>query len=326
MTYRGYIGADEGYYYEQFGAPQTFMMADIAALQEMYGADFTTNAGNTVYKWTPGSGTTFVNGGAGISPGANRIFATIWDGGGNDTYDLSAYTNALKIDLRPGSASTFSIDQLAWLGGGPNGGFAAGNIFNALLYHGDARSLIENVKGGSSGDSIMGNQAANVLWGYGGNDRLNGDTGNDTLYGGSGSDRIYGGKGNDKLYGESGNDLLYAAAGADRLNGGSGSDSFTFKALSDSTVAKSGRDTIFDFTAKSDRIDLSAIDANTSSAGDQAFVFVGSAAFGGKKGELRYVRDVSDTYIYGDVNGDRKADFAIHLDDAVTLQKGYFVL
>jgi len=26
------------------------------------------------------------------------------------------------------------------------------------------------------------------------------------------------------------------------------------------------------------------------------------------------------------VNGDRKADLAIHLDDAVTLQKGYFVL
>ncbi|RVG76034.1 hypothetical protein CN220_01535 [Sinorhizobium meliloti] len=39
----------------------------------------------------------------------------------------------------------------------------------------------------------------------------------------------------------------------------------------------------------------------------------------------RYVRDVSDTYIDGDVNGDRKADFAIHLDDAVTLEKGYFV-
>lgn len=85
-------------------------------------------------------------------------------------------------------------------------------------------------------------------------------------------------------------------------------------------------DTIFDFTPKSDRIDLSAIDANTSIAGDQAFLFAGTAAFGGKKGELRYVRDVSDTYIYGDVNGDRKADFAIHLDDTVTLQKGYFVL
>jgi serralysin len=115
-------------------------------------------------------------------------------------------------------------------------------------------------------------------------------------------------------------------AGADRLNGGSGTDSFVFKALSDSTVAASGRDTNFDFTPRSDRIDLSTIDANTSIAGDQAFLFAGTAAFGGKKGELRYVRDVSDTYIYGDVNGDRKADLAIHLDDAVTLQKGYFVL
>lgn len=328
LSYRAYVGADTGgsYSYEQFGAPQTFMMGDIAALQEMYGADFTTNSGNTVYKWTPGSGATFVNGAVGISPGANRIFATIWDGGGKDTYDLTAYTTALKVDLRPGKASTFSIDQLAWLDGGPNGGFAAGNVFNALLYRGDTRSLIENVKGGSAGDAITGNQATNVLWGYAGNDTLNGDTGNDVLYGGSGSDRLYGGKGNDQIFGETGNDLIYAGAGADRLNGGSGTDSFVFKALSDSTAAASGRDTIFDFTPKSDRIDLSAIDANTSIAGDQAFLFAGAAGFGGKKGELRYVRDVSDTYIYGDVNGDRKADLAIHLDDAVTLQKGYFVL
>lgn len=74
-----YVGAYFGasYSYEQFGAPQTFMMGDIAALQEMYGADFTTNSGNTVYKWTPGSGATFVNGAVGISPGANRSFATI---------------------------------------------------------------------------------------------------------------------------------------------------------------------------------------------------------------------------------------------------------
>ncbi|MDW9459577.1 hypothetical protein GOA57_06385 [Sinorhizobium meliloti] len=195
-----------------------------------------------------------------------------------------------------------------------------------MLYRGDTRSLIENVKGGSAGDAITGNQATNVLWGYAGNDTLNGDTGNDVLYGGSGSDRLYGGKGNDQIFGETGNDLIYAGAGADRLNGGSGTDSFVFKALSDSTAAASGRDTIFDFTPKSDRIDLSAIDANTSIAGDQAYLFAGTAGFGGKKGELRYVRDVSDTYIYGDVNGDRKADLAIHLDDAVTLQKGYFVL
>jgi hypothetical protein len=49
-------------------------------------------------------------------------------------------------------------------------------------------------------------------------------------------------------------------------------------------------------------------------------------AFTGKTGELRFDKLNSDTYIYGDINGDGKADFAIHLDDAVALQKGYFVL
>ncbi|WP_331376361.1 M10 family metallopeptidase [Sinorhizobium chiapasense] len=309
MTYSGFIGSGNAYWYERFGAPQTFMMADIAALQEMYGADFTTNSGNTVYKWTPGSGATLVNGATAIAPGANRIFATVWDGGGTDTYDLSAYKTGLKIDLRPGQASTFSADQLAYLGGGPNDGYARGNIFNALLYHGDTRSLIENVLGGSASDSIIGNQAANTLRGNAGNDALSGYSGNDLLDGGVGNDSLYGG------------------AGADRLTGGTGADRFLFKALTETTVATTGRDTLYDFVAsQSDRLDLSAIDANTTATGNQAFVFVGTAAFSGGKGELRYDRAASDTYIYGDVNGDRKADFAIHLDDAVAMQKGYFVL
>ncbi|WP_085034486.1 M10 family metallopeptidase [Ensifer aridi] len=324
MTYSGYVGSGGGYYYEQDGAPQTFMIADIAALQEMYGADFTTNSGNTVYKWTPGSGATLVNGVVGIAPGANRIFATVWDGGGNDTYDLTAYKTGLKIDLRPGKASTFSADQLAYLGGGPNKGYAAGNIFNALLYQGDRRSLIENVKGGSASDTITGNEVVNKLWGYSGGDTLSGDSGGDFLDGGAGADMLNGGSGNDTLDGESGNDTLYGGTGSDRLTGGSGADTFFY---SDSTIGASDRDTIYDFLAsESDRIKLSSIDANTSMSGDQGFSFVGTAAFSGNKGELRYDCASSDTYIYGDVNGDKKADFAIHLDDAVTLQRGYFVL
>ena len=63
MTYRPWAGAaPTGYHFEKWGAPQTFMMLDIAAMQQMYGADFTTNAGNTTYKWTPGSGRTLVDG------------------------------------------------------------------------------------------------------------------------------------------------------------------------------------------------------------------------------------------------------------------------
>ncbi|ANL26641.1 serralysin-like metalloprotease domain-containing protein [Rhizobium phaseoli] len=189
MTYHTYVGDSlSGYKYEHDGAPQTFMMLDIAGLQEMYGADYTTNSGDTVYKWNPNQGITYVNGVAAITPDANRIFATIWDGGGIDTYDLSAYTTALKIDLRAGGYSVFSQSQLADLGGGPNYGYARGNIFNALLYHNDVASLIENVKGGSGDDTIIGNEANNTLWGDAGNDTLSGGAGTDTLIGGTGND------------------------------------------------------------------------------------------------------------------------------------------
>ena len=92
-------------------------------------------------------------------------------------------------------------------------------------------------------------------------------------------------------------------------------------------MSVSGRDTIFDFSGTGgDRIDLSAIDANTAASGNQAFNYIGNAAFTGKAGELRTVKSASDTYVYGDVNGDGKADFAVHLDDAISLHKGYFVL
>ncbi|WP_432443426.1 M10 family metallopeptidase C-terminal domain-containing protein, partial [Rhizobium aethiopicum] len=198
MTYHTYVGDSlSGYKYEHDGAPQTFMMLDIAALQEMYGADYTTNSGDTVYKWNPNQGITYVSGVAAITPAANRIFATIWDGGGIDTYDLSAYTTALKIDLRAGGYSVFSQGQLADLGGGPNNGYARGNIFNALLYQDNVASLIENVKAGSGNDTVTGNEADNTLWGNAGNDTLTGDSGNDTLDGGAGIDKLSGGVGDD---------------------------------------------------------------------------------------------------------------------------------
>src|SRR6056297_169683 len=103
MTYRSYINDPliGGYSNETWGYAQTWMMADIAALQEMYGADYSTNSGDTVYKWSPGSGDTLVDGDIAIDPGGNRIFATIWDGGGTDTYDLSDYSTDLTLNLEP---------------------------------------------------------------------------------------------------------------------------------------------------------------------------------------------------------------------------------
>lgn len=198
MTYRSYPGSPGAFYTnDTYSGPQTFMMADIAALQYMYGADFTTNGGNTVYKWTPTSGTTLVDGQVGLAPGGNKIFLTVWDGGGNDTYDLSAYTTATRIDLAPGQYTTASSAQLANLGDGHT---ARGNIYNALQYQGDARSLIENAIGGTGADALLGNLTANTLRGGGGNDNLWGRRGDDQLYGDAGADLMYGEAGNDTYY------------------------------------------------------------------------------------------------------------------------------
>ena len=228
MTYRSNVGGHTNYYAnEEFGYAQSYMMYDIAALQRMYGADFSTNSGSTVYKWNPGSGDTLVNGQVAIDAGGNRIFATIWDGGGKDTYDLSAYTTGLEIDLRPGAFSKFSAAQLAKLSFETDA-FARGNIFNALLFNGDLRSLIENAKGGSGGDLIRGNQGINGIAGNGGNDKIYGMDGNDTLNGGSGNDLVDGGNGND---------LLIGGSGRDSLRGGNGTDTASYANASKGVVA-----------------------------------------------------------------------------------------
>jgi serralysin len=202
MTYRSYVGqAANGYTNETYGFAQTFMMYDIAALQHLYGADFATNAGNTVYTWSSTTGETFINGvgqgepGGGMGGSANRIFLTIWDGGGIDTYDFSNYGTTLRVDLMPGGWSKLSDEQSAYLG---DGNYARGNVFNALQFKGDMRSLIENVNGGSGSDRITGNGADNFLNGNGGNDVLLGGSGDDTLKGAAGSDRLDGGVGSDQ--------------------------------------------------------------------------------------------------------------------------------
>ncbi|MHC2577082.1 serralysin [Bradyrhizobium diazoefficiens] len=192
MSYRSYVGGPlTGYTNEAYGYPQTYMANDILALQTMYGANYTTQSGTTVYTWSTATGQEFINGvgqpadNGGAGGSANRIFETIWDGGGVDTYDLSNYTTNLSINLNPGASSVFSSVQLAYLG---NGHYASGNVYNAYLYNNDARSYIDNAIGGSGNDTIVGNAIANTLNGGFGNDTITGGGGNDTILGGAGTD------------------------------------------------------------------------------------------------------------------------------------------
>jgi Ca2+-binding RTX toxin-like protein len=192
MSYRSYVGSPlTGYTNEAFGYPQTYMANDILALQTLYGANYVFHSGNTVYSWSPATGQEFVNGiaqpapGDGIGGSANRVFMTVWDGDGNDTYDLSNYATAVSINLNPGASSITSATQIAYLG---NGHYAQGNVFNAYLYNGDARSYIDSAIGGTGDDTLVGNAIANFLAGGYGNDTLTGGAGNDFIAGGLGAD------------------------------------------------------------------------------------------------------------------------------------------
>jgi serralysin len=267
MTYRSYVGAPlDGYRNETFGYPQSYMMFDIAALQELYGADFSLNGGDSVYRWSPTNGQMSINGIGQGGAGANRVFMTIWDGGGTDTYDLSNYGSAVSIDLRPGQWTITSPVQLANLG---NGHIAQGNVANALLYYGDGRSLIENAVGGSAGDTLTANQAVIHL------------TGND------------------------------------------GADTFRWAAAGDSRPGSA--DTIDDFLAGVDHIDLSLLDADSRSAADDAFRWIGPAAFSGAAGELRGEVIGGSLHIFADTNGDAFADFEIVLAGQTIIASSDFV-
>jgi serralysin len=338
MTYRSYVGAPlTGYTNGTWDYPQTFMMLDIAALQYMYGADFSTdgaNVGNTTYTWSQTSGQSFVNGTVGTSPGGNRIFMTIWDAGGNDTYDLSNYTSGLDINLKPGEWSTFDTNQLADLtGGSRDTGLARGNVANALQYNGDARSLIENAIGGSGNDTLYGNAANNMLRGNGGADTLRGFGGIDTLYGRAGNDSYYidtkgdtaseaHGSGHDTVFswldftigagiedltlvgtrktiatGNGGANVLTGNISHNVLVGGGGKDTFVFE------TALGNYDTIADFNHKADTFELD----NAVFIGLQTGKLAGSAfkqiSNGGVDGSDRILYDAKHGDLYFDRDG-----------------------
>jgi hypothetical protein len=184
-----------------------------------------------------------------------------------------------------------------------------GNRFNNVIVAGPADDVLF---GGRGADRIIGLQ---------GDDRLAGGGDDDLLLGGRGDDVLTGGGGADRLKGEAGVDRLIGGKGRDLLFGGAGADIFEFRSASDAGRGRE-HDRIHDFGEGRDGIDLSAIDARSDRDGDQAFRYVGDAAFSGRAGELR----VTGRLVLGDVDGDGRSDYQIELRNDASPTAGDFLL
>ncbi|WP_339109777.1 M10 family metallopeptidase [Thioclava sp. GXIMD4216] len=212
------LSADTGASFSYVVTPQ---IADVFAIQQLYGTSSKVHSGNTTYG---DSGETLLDARA----------QTIVDAGGTDFIDLHSRSADQRIDLTPGSFSDIG-----------------GRTMNLAIAVG---TVIENVSTGSGDDTITGNSANNVLSGgagadqiFGGagadqlsggdgNDQLSGGTGADQLSGGQGSDLLQGGDGNDLLAGDAGNDTLIGNAGSDTLDGGAGQDTAYYEFASDDAL------------------------------------------------------------------------------------------
>ena len=150
-----------------------------------------------------------------------------------------------------------------------------------------------------------------------------GGSGNDTLIANDNGCTLIGGAGNDTLIGGAGNDRLVGGAGVDTLTGNGGVDTFVF-VTGDSSPVAGQHDRITDFVSGTDHIDLSGMDAITSTGVIDQFKFIGLASFDGTAGELDYYYNstLGVTVLQGDTNGDKTADFAIDLVGNLTLSIG----
>jgi Ca2+-binding RTX toxin-like protein len=284
--------------------------------------------------------------------------ANTLDGGlGNDTLNGGAGADIL---IGGAGHDVYHVDnvgdQVIDTGGGNDHVVSAIDyVLGADLEYLTLAGSAVSATGNGKNNLIYGNAGNNVIDGKGGADFMVGGLGDDIYYVDNGSDSITeqvgggtdtvmssishalgGGVENLTLIGANavnatGNSLanvltgngagnvLQGGLGADRLTGGGGNDHFLYRAMADSTSAS--RDQILDFTA-GDKIDLRLIDAIASTpANNDAFSFIGAAAFSGIAGQLRATQSGVTWLIEGDVNGDKVADLVI----AVTATGGHLM-
>jgi hypothetical protein len=131
----------------------------------------------------------------------------------------------------------------------------------------------------------------------------------------------------DFLDGGDGVDWLEGGAGLDVMTGGAGGDRFVFRTGDLGSTVPGSCDVIRDYSyASGDRIRLDLTDANSTLAGTQNFAFIGTGAFTGLAGQLRYEQANGNTFVSAGTDGDGVADFAIQVDGLHALRSADFIL
>ena len=242
-----------------------------------------------------------------------------------------------------GSDSLFGGDGADYLGGGAGADDMYGGLGNDFYIVDNAGDSIAGEIGYSAGggiDTVRSFidyvQPTNIelvrLGNINDTTNLNA-TGNGapgTLVGNAGDNRLSGGYGNDQVNGNDGDDTLEGGNGRDTVVGGAGEDTFVYNLFSDSRAGAANRDVVNGFTrgAVQDRIDLSGIDADISTAANDAFTFIGSTGFSGTAGELRTqnLGGPNAILVEADIDGDRVADMQIFVNLTTFMNETDFIL
>jgi hypothetical protein len=316
----------------------------LLAIENLVGSDYNdvltgTDTANTIY------------GGLGndiIKPGAGNDKA--YGGGGDDTFYVDAAGDTVtelvgEGDDRiiatvtyslPVNVETLTLSGVAAINGTGN---SAPNAINGN----DANNILMGMGGA---DVLRGNGGNDTLDGGTGPDNMLGGAGNDTYIVDQSGDSVVESVGNgtdqvnssatftlganvenltltgsnsvnatgntlsNVIIGNTGANNITGGGDNDTLTGGGGADTFIYVAPTDSTLADT--DVITDYTS-ADRLNLSAIDADTGLGGNQTFVrLAGDGAFTAA-GELRLVFDGTYTHVELNTDADADAEMAILL-------------
>lgn len=194
--------------------------------------------------------------------------------GGTSVASPSASFSGTDLSL---ASSALTISGLALSGSG------AGNALNSTFF-----GLLQGNE--AAFEDYLFNNAANSI-------TFNGGAGADSITGSINADTLIGNGGADTLNGGAGNDIITGGAGADTLTGGTGADTFVFTHQSQSST--SAFDTITQFVAGEDRLNVSTLNLSG-----------GYSAAGAAADSLWY--DSSAGKFFADVTGnDGVAEFAV---------------